>query len=439
MRKRICAAMMALVLVLFPTGMLLVTRYSFQLMMERERFRALSEEAAIARAVSMEAGSGEFAQLQQLAQALQQKYGSPSLRVMLLYHGQGMLGMTVPEAAQPLLEGMQTRATLLDAASQQLLIAHRLNSAVTLLIASDVSPVYALRAQLQRWTALLCGVGLIAAIPASLALSGFVARPLRMLSRAAQALARGEDGAHLPPVRNDEIGELTNAFDAMAQAVRRREHSLKQQSERQQAMIDAMAHEMRTPLTAIIAGCRLLRRAALSQRQQAEVLDMAAREAQRLSTMDERLLLLTKLRGGALVCKPFSLLEMAKEALCITPGVVLEGEDASLCAERELMIELLRNLVANAQRSGSTTPVRVLLHADGFTVADTGCGMTPEQAARAFEPFYKADQARTRQAGGAGLGLTLCRQIAQLHGGTLSLTSAPGKGTEVRYHNGKEN
>ena len=66
-------------------------------------------------------------------------------------------------------------------------------------------------------------------------------------------------------------------------------------------------------------------------------------------------------------------------------------------------------------------------------------GETPEQAARAFEPFYKADQARTRQAGGAGLGLTLCRQIAQLHGGTLSLTSAPGKGTEVRYHNGKEN
>ena len=73
---------------------------------------------------------------------------------------------------------------------------------------------------------------------------------------------------------------------------------------------------------------------------------------------------------------------MAREALCAAPEVALEGEDALFCAERALMVKLLRNLVANAQRSGNTTSVRVLLHAGGFTVSDTGCGMMPEQAAR---------------------------------------------------------
>ena len=71
---------------------------------------------------------------------------------------------------------------------------------------------------------------------------------------------------------------------------------------------------------------------------------------------------------------------------------------------------------------------------DGFTVADRGCGMTREQIARAFDPFYKADKARSRAAGGAGLGLTLCRRIAQLHGGDLSISSLTGEGTSVVYH-----
>ena len=87
-----------------------------------------------------------------------------------------------------------------------------------------------------------------------------------------------------------------------------------------------------------------------------------------------------------------------------------------------------------ALRAGGDAPVRVTLHADGFAVSDAGCGMTKEQIARAFEPFYKADKSRARAQGGAGLGLTLCRKIARLHGGDLSIVSEPGRGTTVVYH-----
>ena len=101
--------------------------------------------------------------------------------------------------------------------------------------------------------------------------------------------------------------------------------------------------------------------------------------------------------------------------------------------ERELTILLLRNLVVNAQRAGGKEAVRVTLHPDGFDVTDYGCGMTKEQIARAFEPFYKADKARTRSAGGAGLGLPLCRKIARLHHGELHMESEIGRGTRVCY------
>ena len=67
-------------------------------------------------------------------------------------------------------------------------------------------------------------------------------------------------------------------------------------------------------------------------------------------------------------------------------------------------------------------------------IEDNGCGMTKEQIARAFDAFYRADKSRARASGGAGLGLTLCQRIAQMHGGTLDIASETGKGTTVVYH-----
>ena len=69
----------------------------------------------------------------------------------------------------------------------------------------------------------------------------------------------------------------------------------------------------------------------------------------------------------------------------------------------------------------------------GFTVEDQGPGMSEEVLKHICEPFWKADKARTRRHGGAGLGLSLCRRIAELHKGTLSFDSAPGKGTRITF------
>lgn len=381
------AAMILLALVLFPVGAWLIVDHSFDLTMERERARALSEEAAIARAVSLEIAGGDYETLYAVASGVQQRYGSDTLRVALVYRDTLMAGADVPYALKfEELMDTKSRATLLDRETESLYIAHVLGDDLTLLLLSDVSAVYRLRGELSVWAGGLCLAGVLLSAVLSVVVSGWLARPYKLLAQ------------------------------------------------QRQELIDAIAHEMRTPLTAIVAGSDLMRRASLPEAQQDALLDTMGREARRLADMDERLLLLTRLEHETPKMEVFSAMEMALEAVSIFDGVEVCGEDAPMHAERELTIQLLRNLVVNALRAGGDRPVRVTLLPSGFSVADSGCGMTKEQIARAFEPFYRADKSRARAAGGAGLGLTLCHRIAQLHGGKLEITSAPDKGTTVVYH-----
>lgn len=432
MRKRIALCMVALVLTLLGPGMALVVSRSFALTMERERARALGEEAAIARALTLETAEGNVGR--STASTLQTRYGSNELTIYLLQNGETITGEALPTVQKlPELLNTETRATLLDGVSERLLIAHALDGEITLLTALDVSPVYALRRELLRGAAALGLIGLALAGALAIWISGVLTRPLSQLADAAAKLADGDYAAPLPAAKNDEMDALIRAFSRMSAAIDERETALRTQAEERQALIDALAHEMRTPLTAILGGARLLQQSRLSGSQQSELLDTMAREASRLSTMDERLLLLTRLDHEAPAFAPFDSQAMAREALSVFDGVRLEGDDAVFVGERELTILLLRNLVVNAQRAGGKEAVRVTLHPDGFDVTDYGCGMTKEQIARAFEPFYKADKARTRSAGGAGLGLPLCRKIARLHHGELHMKSEIGRGTRVCY------
>ena len=432
MRKRIALCMVALVLTLLGPGMALVVSRSFALTMERERARALGEEAAIARALTLETAEGNVGR--STASTLQTRYGSNELTIYLLQNGETITGEALPTVQKlPELLNTETRATLLDGVSERLLIAHALDGEITLLTALDVSPVYALRRELLRGAAALGLIGLALAGALAIWISGVLTRPLSQLADAAAKLADGDYAAPLPAAKDDEMNALIRAFSRMSAAIDERETALRTQAEERQALIDALAHEMRTPLTAILGGARLLQQSRLSGSQQSELLDTMAREASRLSTMDERLLLLTRLDHEAPAFAPFDSQAMAREALSVFDGVRLEGDDAVFVGERELTILLLRNLVVNAQRAGGKEAVRVTLHPDGFDVTDYGCGMTKEQIARAFEPFYKADKARTRSAGGAGLGLPLCRKIARLHHGKLHMESEIGRGTRVCY------
>ena len=287
MRTQIVAAMTALVLLLFPLGAFMIVHQGFSLTMERERARALSEEAAIARAVALELSGKSKEGVFTTASSLQRRYGSQALAVALVYRGEMMAGNERPQVQgmEELLE-TQGRATLLDSSTQKLFIAHKLSDDLTLLLASDVSAVYEFRRELAFWAGGLSFVGVVLSCMLSVIVSGWLARPFKQL--AAQ----------------------------------------------RQELIDALAHEMRTPLTAILGGVRLLERANLDEEKRVRLLGSMAKEAQRLSDMGDRLLMLTRLEHDAPEFAPFSSMEMAREALDAFDSVILEGEDAVFTGER---------------------------------------------------------------------------------------------------------
>lgn len=437
MRKQIALAMILLVLLIMPVSLWLIVQQSFDLSMTQIKSSALQEEAAIARAVTAEIrGSNDsvYRAANMIAQELQAKYGSPQMQLWLLNQETPMAGAVLPEGyASTGLSSVENRSSYLASDNATLYIAHPLTGDITLVAALDVSSVYDLRNKQQTYACIICGLGLLLAGIIAFWISGSLTKPLYALTRSAKALQQGDASIPLPARRDDEIGLLTEAFAHMSDAVQAREKDLADQAQQRQELIDALAHEMRTPLTAIIGSARLLEQDDGTPAIRKRMTNLIVQESNRLAHMDDDLMKLTQMNHDTLDISSFSSYDMAKEALSVYQDIELTGDDTVFTGDRQLLIQMMRNLTTNALRSGTTCPVIVALHHDGFDVVDQGRGMTEDQIAHAFEPFWKADKARTRQNGGAGLGLTLCQRIVQAHQGTLTIRSIVDSGTTVSF------
>ena len=166
--------------------------------------------------------------------------------------------------------------------------------------------------------------------------------------------------------------------------------------------------------------------------------------SEQMGNLVAELLLLARLDDGQpLERQPVDVAAVAaaavEAAVAIDPGrqVRLETEPAVLVLGDEGRLrQAIDNLIANCRvhtPTGTTTTVRVTAN-DGWCqvdVADDGPGMTPEQAAHAFERFYRGDPSRSRDSGGSGLGLAIVAAIVQAHGGRTAIDSATGTGTRV--------
>ena len=434
MRKQIISGMLLLLLLILPVSLYLQINRSFQQSVANARESALHEEAAIARALMLEvrrSDEEESIALRQSAQKIAQQFGAGHLRI-LVYLDRTALTEELPGQFSAFLDAAE-RSTFLSSGNEKLYIIHPLNERIRLITASDFSGFYAARRQQITYGGLICLGGIALAAVLSLLISRGITRRLSELSRSVDAVRSGEPFSLQPSGKQDEIGRLTDAFIAMNDAVEKREESLREQARQRQQLIDALAHEMRTPLTSVISAARLIQNSAADPEMRNEMCELIVKESRRLSDMDENLMKLTQMNGAELKTEIFSLKKAAEEALAVTPDVVLSGEDSEVTADRDLIIHLMRNLVNNARKSGTETPVRVILHARGFSVVDEGRGMTEEELKQCREPFWKADPARTRASGGAGLGLTICETIARLHGTSLQIRSISGKGTTVEF------
>lgn len=419
-----------------------VSEQSFTRSMEQETRRMQMLEAVIHAEIQSAVEGLPYDGLQQIAAKYKSVYDTRQTELILLYNGYTMDRAPLPKGYY---DGLLTgaRSAMLDARAtpEMYVIADPLTDTLTLLLLQDVSSLYALRSQM-RQTFLFWGLGGgLAVAGLSLLIAGWFSRPIQQLTRAARQLSQGSaESIPLPLSRRDELGELSRSFQDMREAIQVREAALRLEAAKQQTLLEALAHEMRTPLCALLGNTRLLGNAKVTARQREDVLSRMAHEIKRLANMDEQLLKLVDLQHGEIEKKEVSILALLQDtARRLHPqanGVYIEvqGVDFALPGDEALLSLMADNLAVNALRASSPGQ-QILLQATtgGFSVVDEGVGMDCEQLAKAFEPFYKGDKSRTRSAGGAGLGLSLCKRVAELHGGILQLRSSPGRGTTAMF------
>lgn len=309
----------------------------------------------------------------------------------------------------------------------------------------DVTAIYD-RVQRMFWEGLLGAAGLGVAFVLLLQLVLFqLWRPFRRLQEAANRIAGGSYEVRAELGRRDEIGQVAESFDRMAEKVEEHVRELLRVNERQQQLLGSLAHELKTPMTAILGYAETLQRVKLPPDRRDKALRYIESECRRLSGLSAKMLELTGLHQeeGALESGEVSVERLFERAEGLARYRLQQREirlrreiSPAACALRgdeDLLVSFLLNLIDNgckASRKGG----ELVLTADGQGIGlqDFGCGIPQEELDRVTEAFYMVDKSRSRREGGAGLGLALCRRIAELHGARLVIESREGEGTWVR-------
>jgi two-component system, OmpR family, sensor kinase len=290
------------------------------------------------------------------------------------------------------------------------------------------------------------GSAMFATAVASIWLARSLARPISQLQAAAKRFGSGELDARAALTRHDEFGELSQAFDEMADR-------LTQLIRSRQELLADVSHELRTPLARIRVALDLAADGHGDSELQREALGEISEDCAELERLIADVLQSARLdlagRPAQVVAQrlhverfdPASLVQRAAERFRTEhPTRQLELRCGEALPELEGDVMLLRralhNLLDNAQKY-STAPAPIVLSisqsAAGLElyVEDQGIGIAAEDLPRVGAPFFRTDRSRNRKTGGIGLGLSLSRKIVEAHAGTLVVESAPDRGTRV--------
>jgi two-component system, OmpR family, sensor kinase len=292
-------------------------------------------------------------------------------------------------------------------------------------------------------------LGAVAVIAVGLAVWWLVRRGLRPLERMAEtatAIAGGDLSRRVEEGGTSEIGELGVAFNGMLAQIEGEVAERRASEERLRRFAADASHELRTPLTSIRGYAELFRRGAADRPEDlALTMRRIESEATRMTSLVDDLLLLARLDRKRPLER--SLVDVGRLVRDIVAGerIVhpdrdyrLRMDDVRVLGDEARLRQVLLNLLANAaSHTPAGTPIDLSAPVDRgeavIEVADHGDGLTPEDADRVFERFFRVDAARARGAGGgSGLGLAIVAAIVDAHGGRVEVESVPGHGARFR-------
>jgi Signal transduction histidine kinase len=266
-------------------------------------------------------------------------------------------------------------------------------------------------------------------------------RPVREVTDAASQIEAENLSGRLPVQGDDEFAALSRTFNAMLER-------LEAAFNRQRRFTADASHELRTPLSVIKASTSLALDSPRSGEEYRAILETIDPAADRMERIVRDLLFLARSDGREMPVErqPVLVRHLLEDAVReVRPfgdgrgaAMVIEAPDPDLVMEADAhpLHRLIVNLLENADRhTPATGRITVSARPDGdavlLSVADTGEGIPPEHLPHVFEQFYRVDPARSRAAGGAGLGLAICKAIVAAHGGSIDIESRVGEGTTV--------
>jgi two-component system sensor histidine kinase MtrB len=291
-------------------------------------------------------------------------------------------------------------------------------------------------AQLQ--TILYTGWGIVVVLSAAVGalVARRVLRPVGRASAAAHALAEGLLDTRLPVESDDELGAWAASFNEMADALEEKINALSESQARERRFTSDVAHELRTPVTALAAEASLLaeyiERIPPNAKRPAQLL---VDDIGRLRRLVEELIEISRLDAGRedVRTEPValdSLVANVQRAHGWQRSVLLDAEQVTVETDPRRVERIVSNLIENAIfHGGGDVAVRISRNGSNALVEvhDRGAGIAPEHLQHVFDRFYKADPARAD--GGSGLGLAIALENARLLGGDIEASSEPGTGS----------
>ncbi|MGD2185398.1 MAG: HAMP domain-containing sensor histidine kinase [Desulfobacterales bacterium] len=257
-----------------------------------------------------------------------------------------------------------------------------------------------------------------------------ILRPVKWLNTGVQEVSRGNLKHRVPLKKSDELRDLAAAFNDMTERIRDMLHT------KEQLLFD-VSHELRTPLTRMKVALEFLEDSQAKQNLQADIEEMEKMVSEILETARRQH------KYENLKKQPVRLADLLKQTLATfenqPPGI--EMVDVSFEVETEVDAEqvntVFKNVLNNAIKYSppDSEPIQVSCkrqesHAV-VRITDKGIGIPEEELSHVFEPFYRVDKSRSKDTGGYGLGLSLCKTIMEAHDGKIDVQSRPGKGTTV--------
>ncbi len=307
-------------------------------------------------------------------------------------------------------------------------------------------PLDSVDAAVQQLVEILLAVGIVALVAATAASWWLIRRGLEPVDRmidTAAAIAAGDLTRRVPDANpRTELGRLSGALNHMLARIEQAMHVKTASEERLRRFVADAAHELRTPLTSLRGYAELYRQGALAD--DADVANAMRRiesEGERMARLVDDLLLLARLdQQRGLDQSLVDLTTIVREAVAdfratqpARPTSENVTERAFVYGDPIRLRQVIDNLLANVRmHTPPGTAARVIVqrsetHVE-LIVSDEGPGIAPGDQERVFERFWRADPARVRSTGGAGLGLAIVASIVQAHGGTVSVASEPGHG-----------